>query len=133
MANWKKHFGGVSTSVEGLDKLKWNLGKFTKEMEAAIPTALAAGGEIVRNEALGIMKNRYAKPIWKTGNLARSIHVEPVSKNEVRIGTNVEYGVYQEYGTKKMAARPYLRPAYDENREKIFEKIKTILAFIAKK
>jgi hypothetical protein len=27
------------------------------------------------------------------------------------LGTNVPYGLYTELGTKKMAARPWLRPA----------------------
>jgi HK97 gp10 family phage protein len=30
-----------------------------------------------------------------------------------RIGTDVEYAVYQEFGTVHMAAHPYLRPALD--------------------
>jgi HK97 gp10 family phage protein len=30
------------------------------------------------------------------------------------IGTSVEYGIYQELGTRKMSAQPYLRPALDE-------------------
>lgn len=30
------------------------------------------------------------------------------------VGTNVEYAVYQEFGTSKMAAQPYLRPAVRE-------------------
>jgi hypothetical protein len=30
---------------------------------------------------------------------------------EYVVGTNVEYAVYVEFGTSKMAAQPYLRPA----------------------
>jgi HK97 gp10 family phage protein len=29
----------------------------------------------------------------------------------VEIGTNVEYAIYQEFGTRYMAAQPFLRPA----------------------
>jgi hypothetical protein len=33
---------------------------------------------------------------------------------EYRVGTNVEYAVYVEFGTSKMRAQPYLRPAVKE-------------------
>ena len=35
------------------------------------------------------------------------------SKDEVVVGTNVEYAAYQEYGTRNMEAQPFLRPAVD--------------------
>ena len=43
------------------------------------------------------------------------------------VGTSVEYAPYVEFGTYKMAARPFLRPAYDKNIEKLNEKLKQIL------
>ena len=39
---------------------------------------------------------RFAKP---TGTLKRSIRAELVGLNSVEVGTNLEYGVYVEYGT----------------------------------
>jgi HK97 gp10 family phage protein len=49
----------------------------------------------------------------KTGNLANSIayRVNPAEAS-VSIGTPVEYGIYQELGTRKMSAQPYLEPAF---------------------
>lgn len=35
----------------------------------------------------------------------------PASKTEVNVGPSVDYGIYQELGTGKMAAQPYLGPA----------------------
>ena len=43
------------------------------------------------------------------------------------VSTGVEYAPYVEYGTYKMAARPFLRPAYDKNIEKLDKKLKQIL------
>ena len=40
------------------------------------------------------------------------IQEEP-EKNVAHVGTNVEYSVFQEFGTQKMPAQPYLRPAAD--------------------
>lgn len=34
-----------------------------------------------------------------------------------RVGTNVKYAIFLEFGTSKMAARPFLRPALDAVRE----------------
>ena len=43
---------------------------------------------------------------------------------EASIYTQSGYGGYLEVGTRKMAARPYIRPAFDENVAKIPEKVK---------
>lgn len=50
------------------------------------------------------------------------------SKAQARIGTNIEYGPYQELGTSRMAAQPYLRPAYDEKRGEALKEIADVLA-----
>ena len=52
---------------------------------------------------------------WKTPDQAGtgeagSLAVIP-KKGEAYYGTAVEYGIYQEFGTRKMAPQPYLRPA----------------------
>jgi len=36
--------------------------------------------------------------------------------NMVQIGTNVNYGVYQELGTRHMSAQPYLVPGMNSSR-----------------
>jgi HK97 gp10 family phage protein len=49
------------------------------------------------------------------GRLKGSIKFK-VSGDQVKVGTNVEYAAYQEYGTYKMRGKPFLRPALDNNR-----------------
>lgn len=58
----------------------------------------------------GIAKTKVAVD---TGNLKNSIQVDTDTGNdlEAEVSTNVEYAVYQEYGTYKMAAHPYMTPA----------------------
>lgn len=76
-------------------------------------------------EAIGLQAEGYAKkkcPV-DTGNLRNSItHV--YDEDSAYIGTNVEYAPYVEFGTSRMKAQPFLRPAaenhVDEYRE-IFE------------
>lgn len=59
------------------------------------------------------------------GQLRNSIDL---SKDEndltLRVGSNVEYAVYQEYGTKRTAAQPFMRPAYEVVKEKSVEEVK---------
>ena len=49
----------------------------------------------------------YLTPLQNEGNLSG---VRP-EWNEGYVGTNVEYGIWQEYGTYKMPPQPFLRPA----------------------
>ena len=58
-------------------------------------------------------------PAVQYGHLLRSIIQENIGRLARRVGTNMEYGLYLELGTKKMAARPFLRPALDQCRERI--------------
>ena len=53
-----------------------------------------------------------------TGRLRDSItHEVDESEEAVYIGTNVEYAAYQEYGTSRMRAHPYLKPGIMNNLE----------------
>lgn len=58
-----------------------------------------------------------------TGNLVNSIKTELVSSDETsataETGTGVEYAPHVEFGTKKMQAQPFFRPAWDENLDAI--------------
>lgn len=51
----------------------------------------------------------------RTGRLRSSIQTTPVRETatgmSVRVGSNVNYARYVEMGTRRMRARPYLRPA----------------------
>lgn len=61
-------------------------------------------------------------PGIRTGTLRRSIthEVEKTSTGIVgRVGTNVKYAPHLEFGTSKMAARPFIRPKFAENEKRI--------------
>lgn len=47
--------------------------------------------------------------------------------DDVVIGTNVEYAPYIEFGTAKMGARPYLRPAIHDHLDEYKQMIETCL------
>ncbi|MBO8173498.1 MAG: HK97 gp10 family phage protein [Bacillaceae bacterium] len=57
----------------------------------------------------------------RTGRLRASIHTGRHGPLERYVGTNVEYAPYVEFGTRRMSAKPYLRPAV----KKVVMRIKT--------
>lgn len=53
-------------------------------------------------------------PNTDTGRLARSIKFEIEGNGLIgRVGTNLKYGAFLEFGTQRMDARPWLQPAAD--------------------
>ena len=81
----------------------------TDKVLTAMRKAILSGLESVGKRAQG-----YAQDIVpvKTGNLQASIRYNVDEDGyTVYIGTNVSYAAYVEFGTIKMDAQPYLRPA----------------------
>lgn len=65
-------------------------------------------------------------PNTDTGALVRSISVEPQMPDlEMFVGSGIEYAPFLEYGTKRMAPRPWLQPAVDANAKKLKSNIET--------
>lgn len=50
----------------------------------------------------------------RTGNLRASLRAVRVADLAWRVGTHVHYAPFVELGTRKMAPRPYLIPAFEE-------------------
>lgn len=89
--------------------------------DAAMDDVVVAAAQLVANDA------RSKAPVL-SGTLRRSITVEVVAPGDVRVGSDVAYARRIEYGFQgadsrgrsyHQAAQPYLRPAFDENRERI--------------
>ena len=144
---------GEKDVMRALDKLSEAMAGKVLEM------ALIAGGLEIMNAAKEVVPKI-------TGSLSRSIHIggftgdspgyDPSGdlakhnveysdikgnkgekhKAEIHIGTNVEYGSAVEYGTGRRMAKPYLRPAFDENLEiakkQIAETLRSQLRKVAK-
>lgn len=69
-----------------------------------------------------------AKPLLDTGRLSSSIN-SAVTKKTIFIGTNVEYGKYQQFGTEKgIPPRPFLG-INDKTRANVLSVVKKFLGF----
>ena len=62
-----------------------------------------------------------------TGALRNSIHTERISDKLYTVGDGVEYGIYQEFGTHKMRAQPFLIPALEQVAKSIGAIIQKVL------
>lgn len=51
-------------------------------------------------------------PNTDTGALVKSLYWKLVGRLTARVGTPILYGKYLEFGTSKMAARPFMRPTW---------------------
>jgi len=77
--------------------------------------------DIVRKAALEVEKGAKLRAPVDTGALRNSISTTLFGAGlgagdtiAAEVGPEVHYGIYVEYGTYKMAPRPYLGPAFDE-------------------
>lgn len=91
----------------------------------ALRDAVHAGALVIETDA----KER--APV-RTGTLRRSINtqVHDVSPTRVlaRIGPNTHYAAFLEFGTVRMAARPYMRPALDSKRGEAAATVRRVFA-----
>lgn len=91
----------------------------TRELLDAVHSGAVAG---VREGCLLIENSAKQLSPVKTGNNRRSIHTEVVeSANRIsgKVGPSTDYGIHLEFGTKRMAARPFMRPAVESNKDEV--------------
>jgi HK97 gp10 family phage protein len=116
MAKKRGTKAGIESGKE-LAKNFRNIGKqvLTEEEQAVFRAAL-----IVERDA------KLNCPV-DTGRLRQSIGSRIVEGDEnniiAEVGTNVTYAPYVEYGSSKMAARPFLFPAYNNNKQRILKEL----------
>lgn len=65
----------------------------------------------VKKATLSIQARAQSAAPVLTGTLRRSITSQFPSDLSGVVGPSVNYGVYVEFGTRRMGARPYMRPA----------------------
>lgn len=94
------NFGRVRLDMTELEEL-------IKTMPGKARKIVNATGKIIEGRA------KVRAPV-DTGALRNSIESDMVAEFTAWVGPSVEYAIYQEFGTYKMAAHPFLVPAVEE-------------------
>ena len=112
----------------------------TRQIEAALQ---AAGEEIqveaqisITNGAVSGKNHVPSKPgeppNQDTGALANNIETNLVAPLHVQVSSNAPYAAHLEFGTSKMAERPYMRPATAKKRKGVTALVRAAVAKIAR-
>lgn len=115
-------------SIDGLDDVIKKLQNLPDNLEKKVlRAAVRQGANVIRDKAREHVRE-------DTGNLKKSIivsgvkgkpgtvafRIKPVTRKK---GKAVFYGYFLEYGTSKMAAKPFMRPAYDKAGDDVLDKV----------
>jgi HK97 gp10 family phage protein len=126
----------IKLELKGLDELQRKLEKLEKDFPEATHQGMIDAGFYAQKIAKRLVRvdtGRLRASIsvnWTGSGLGNGAVEDKAKKSDgvkepkdkgftVVIGTRVEYAVYQELGTKKMSAQPYLRPGFFYALEKL--------------
>lgn len=96
----------IRARIVGMARLSAAFRRLRADRSAAMAAAVSAGAHDVRDAAIRNLPRR-------SGRLARRVIVEIAPDGlAATVGTDLDYGTFLELGTRRMAARPWLRPAF---------------------
>ena len=135
----------VEVKIEGLDDLFADLnrlGELSDDLimdtinDVAMDTQQEAVRGIQRGPASGRPRADGSRasapgefPMSDTGRLASNVDMilATPAKMESKVGTNIIYGAYLEFGTSRMAARPWLERSFRKAAEGVAKELKAKL------
>ena len=115
----------ITMTVRGGAELRRNLDRLAgAERRRAQQDGLEAGARIVETHS------KILCPV-DTGFLRNSITVDEVTPVQAIIAPHTDYAEHVEFGTSRMEAQPYMRPALDEHENEIVQAVRdTVAAFV---
>ena len=140
----------IRMTVNGGDQLRRNLERLQgDERRRAQADGLEAGARVYETEVKLLLSRQgtgqtYIRdgvehtasapgepPAADTGFLRGSVTVDSVTPTEAIIAPHTDYDEELEFGTERIAARPYMRPALDEHEAEILDAVRaTVAAFV---
>lgn len=117
--------------VRGADAFSDRLKRGKAKSASLVDKALYAGGQLIEIEAErsitegsisgpGHIPSRPGEPpSANTRLLDTSIHTTKAGPGRVRVTSNAPYSAALEWGTSKMAARPFMRPATRKKKDEL--------------
>lgn len=103
----------IRAKILGTARLTAALRRLRGAQTAAMAAAVARGARDVRDAARRELPRR-------SGRLARAVTIETAADGlAATVGTDLDYGTFLELGTRRMAARPWLLPAFRGSRARL--------------
>ena len=139
----------VSISLSGSKELQAALRKAGDDVrrevsDVVLGTAIELRADVVQSIQRGPASGRTYKksnptrvhtasapgqpPMSDTGRLANSVTFDRVGDLTASVGSTLAYAVHLEYGTSRMAARPFFRPAVEKMRPKFLSKLESAIS-----
>ena len=120
----------IGLRIQGGDELAKNLLSLSSRLSTSIMNqALTEGGGVVQKRASELAPRDPGAP-----DLADNIGISPIRKTEERGGgvaigptRSFYYGKFLEFGTAKMGAQPFMRPAFDETQRQVLNVVGSAL------
>ena len=131
----------IETQITGLQDALRSLRDLPQRVqEDTLKRAVSAGAEVVRAEAA--LRAPVYRGTWSckdhppAGTLKASIYKAAIPEEctatrevwKVDVRKRAYYAHMVEFGTVKMGARPFMRPAFDSKREEVVEVMRTKIA-----
>lgn len=140
---------GARNILNNMKKLGADVDKIEKQSVFATSNAIKNTAiKSIQNQSFGSYVTRYSQggkpyshiaakagqaPNTDTGDLVKSINTQPLAPAKTMyVGVNADHGVWLEFGTRNMAARPFMQPAIKENEDYLEDylakKLKALIA-----
>lgn len=107
--------------------MKVNYGSFYKDLSNHSRKVKQAVSRETNRAALRVEKQAKHNAPWDTGWLANNIYSTMVTDLRAEIHSPVHYSIYNELGTRYMAATPFLYPALKEVEKSYFNNLRKIV------
>jgi len=118
-------------------RIEWNSQKL-RTLQTVLPVRADAVMEKIANDMVTDIHDNFSRtapnpslpgnpPAVQTGNLKRSITARRTAQATYQIRVGMKYGKWLEYGTRKMAPRPFFRPAKARARARLPRMLKGII------
>jgi HK97 gp10 family phage protein len=127
--------GSVTTT--GLEQLRAGIQRLPDDVTAALKTVALRSAKIVAGDAARTLLSQQKSDSHK---LADAIEiVEDVEEKQMRVvskppsGQPANVTIWNEYGTSKMSARPYMRPAADRARADYTRQVEAAAVAVVRK
>ena len=107
----------VQREVPG--KMSQAIQKMAQDMEGDVKTSFSPTSPSAAGDPPGV----------DTGNLKNSIIASPENPLRWIVGVGADYGIHLEYGTSRMAPRPFMLPAFERTVSRAPQEIRDMMRF----